>query len=114
LTPKKSRPLQFEYDCYYGDLKGTQYYGKCPDLKIGDKWYEHEGFISKNPKRAFSNMMKDGLIQSCRLIIDRPGLTERYMKRSIRRRIQIGENIQEIWFREEDGSITLFFKNTDG
>lgn len=114
LTPKMTRPSKFEYDCFYGDLKGTQYYGKCPDLKIGDDWYEHEGFVTQNPKRAFANMMKDGLIQASRLIIDRPDLNEHYMKRSIYKRIQDGKNIQEVWFREPDGSLTLFFKRTEG
>lgn len=114
LTPKMTRPSKFEYDCVYGSLRGTAYYGKCPDLKIGDYWYEHEGFTTDNPKRAFSNMMSHGLKQSDRLIIDRPDLTERYMFRSILGRVERGENIQEVWLRNKDGSLELLYKKTDG
>ena len=114
LSPKMTRHSKFEYDCIYSSLKETIYYGKCPDLRIGEHWYEHEGFISSNPKNAFRNMMAHGLIQSDRLIIDRPDLTERYMLRSILGRIKKGENIQEVWLREKDGELTLLYKKTDG
>ncbi len=114
LTPKMSRPPKFKYECIYGDLIGTKFEGKCPDLRIGGKWYEHEGFISDNPKRAFANMINHGLKQSNRIIIDRPDLTERYMSRSIFNRINNGEDIQEIWLRDTDGSLRLLYKKTDG
>lgn len=114
LTPKMTRPAQFEYDCIYGDLKGTKYYGKCPDLKIGNFWYEHEGFVSNNPKRAFNNMLNHGLKQSDRIIIDCPDLTERYMSRSIVNRICNGANITEVLLRNADGSLTGLYKKTDG
>ena len=106
LTPKMTRPATFEYDCVYASLRGTRYEGKCPDLKIGDHWYEHEGFVTTNPKRAFSNMMNDGLKQSDRLIIDRPELTERYMYHSIWRRVnKEGQQITEVWLRNPDGTL---------
>ena len=114
LTPKMSRPQRFVYQNIYHSLMGTLYEGTCPDLLVGDKWYEHEGFISLNPKRAFSNMMNHGLKQSDRLIIDRPDLTERYMMRSIVNRINEGQKITEVWLREKDGSLSLLFKKTDG
>lgn len=114
LTPKMTRPPKFEYDCVYGSLRGTRYDGKCPDLKIGEFWYEHEGFSSDNPKNAFRNMMSHGLKQSDRIIIDRPDLTDRYMYRSILGRVERGENIQEVWIREADGSLSLLYKKTDG
>lgn len=114
LTPKMKRPPEFEYSLYYKSLVGTKYEGKCPDLNIDGKWYEHEGFTSSNPKNAFRNMMRDGLLQSNRLIIDRPELTERYMRRSVLGRIERGEDIKEVWLREKDGSLTLLYKKTDG
>jgi hypothetical protein len=46
------RTSTFNYDGYYGDLKGTVYYGKCPDLKVNGKWYELEGYTSSNPKKC--------------------------------------------------------------
>lgn len=100
LTPKMSRPAKFDYDCVYGSLKGTIYYGKCPDIKIGDSWYEHEGLLSNNPKKAFRNMLNHGLKQSDRLIIDKPNLTDAYMKRVINQRIKDGNAITEIWLLE--------------
>lgn len=114
LTPKMSRPSKFVYQNIYHSLMGTKYEGKCPDLLIDGQWYEHEGFISTNPKNAFRNMMYDGLLQSNRLIIDRPDLTERYMRRSIYGRVNRGENIEEVWLREKDGTLTLLYKKTDG
>lgn len=114
LSPKMTRPAKFDYDCVYGSLKGTPFYGKCPDLEIGEFWYEHEGFTSDNPKRAFNNMMNHGLKQSNRIIIDRPGLTERYMRNSVINRLKLGANIEEVWIRETDGILTLLYKKTDG
>lgn len=114
LTPKMSRHSKFKYECVYASLIGTKYEGKCPDLCIDGVWYEHEGFTSNNPKNAFRNMMRDGLLQSNRIIIDRPDLTERYMRRSIIGRVERGEDIQEVWLRESDGSLTLLYKKTDG
>ncbi len=114
LTPKMSRPPKFQYECIYGSLIDTVYEGKCPDICVNGVWYEHEGFISTNPKNAFRNMMRDGLIQCDRLIIDRPDLTERFMLRSIIGRVKRGEAIKEVWLREKDGTVKLLYKNTDG
>lgn len=110
LTPKMKRPPEFEYSKYYKSLIGTKYEGKCPDLNVDGLWYEHEGFISNNPKNAFRNMIKDGLLQSNRLVIDKPNLTERFMRRGLYNRINNGEDIEEIWLRYQDGEIKLLFK----
>ena len=64
-------------------------------MRVGDLWYEHEGFVSDKPKRAFGNMMKHGLEQSSRIVIDKPKLTERYMRRSIEGRVNRGEDVKE-------------------
>ena len=77
------RPPEFEYSKWYKSLIGTKYEGKCPDLNVDGESYEHEGFISNNPKNAFRNMIKDGLLQSNHLVIDKPNLTERFMKREL-------------------------------
>ena len=109
-----SRPEKFKYECIYSSLVDTKYEGKCPDLLIDGKWYEHEGFVKKKKKNAFRNMLRDGLRQSCRLIIDRPELTMRYMTRSIYNRLKNGEVIEEVWLLNKDGSIDLLYKKTDG
>ena len=98
ITPKFDSPKNCpDYDAIYGSLKGTDYYGKCPDLKVGEVWYEHEGFTTAKPKKAFRNMMTNGLVQCDRLIIEDCGLTDAYMKRVIRNMIANGEQIFEVW-----------------
>lgn len=110
LTPKMSRPKKFVYQNIYHTLMGTKFEGKCPDLQINGLWYEHEGFVSDNPKRAFRNMITHGIKQSDRIIIDRPDLTERYMLRSILGHIETGKDIKEVWLREQDGNLTRLYK----
>lgn len=112
MTPKMTRPPKFEYDCIYGSLRGTRYDGKCPDLKIGGHWYEHEGFVTDNPKRAFSNMINHGMKQSDRIIIDKPNLTDAYMKRVINQRLNDGHNISEVWLNE-NGHLRLLYKKSE-
>lgn len=111
ITPQLSRSSQFDYDSIYGSLRGTAFDGKCPDLKVDDWWYEHEGFISSNPKNAFRNMMKNGLEQSNRIIINAPGLTEAYIKRSIWKRInQDKQDILEVWIKRDKELINIYKK----
>lgn len=109
ITPKMSRPPKFRYECIYGSLIGTRYEGKCPDLCVGGQWYEYEGFTSKNAKRAFSNMLNHGLKQSSRIIIERPELTDAYMKRNINQRVKEGQIIDEVWIKDKS-DIRLFYK----
>jgi len=111
MTPKMSRPPKFLYDCYYKNLRGTQYENKCPDLRVDGVWYEHEGFVSGNPMNAFRNMMNHGLKQASRIIIDQPDLTDAYMKRSIHNRISNGQSIDEVWIRTNDGLRLLYKKS---
>ena len=92
---------------------GTKFEDKCPDLNINGEWVEHEGFISKKPKNAFRNMLNDGLIQSNKLIIDKPELTEAYMKRVIRNRIKEGQDINEIWIFDGKETTLLYKKSED-
>lgn len=109
LTPKLTRFPKFEYARIYGSLIGTKYEGKCPDMLIDGKWYEHEGFTSDNPKNAFRNMLTHGLKQASRLIIEAPELTEAYMKRVIRQRIKEGQEITEIWISNKE-CLSLLYK----
>ena len=54
-------------------------------------------------------MLNNGLEQSDRLIIDKPNLTDAYMKRVIRQRVKDSQTIEEIWIK--DGSeIRLLYK----
>ena len=110
LTPKLTRSPKFEYAKIYGSLIGTKYEGKCPDMLIDGKWYEHEGFTSEKPKNAFRNMLTHGLKQSERIIIDSPNLSEAYMKRVIRQRIKEGQDIKEILIFNNEEICTLYKK----
>ena len=113
MTPKMSRPKKFNYDCIYGSLKGTEFYGKCPDLRVDNIWYEHEGVSTGTGKRAFSNMMKRGLEQSDRLIIDECGLSDRWMRRSAVNRVQQGSPLKELWVRGSGGLRCIYKKQEE-
>ena len=110
LAPKMTRPPLFEYAEIYGLLVGTPYEGKCPDLLIDGDWYEYEGFITNNPKRAFSNMINHGMSQSNKLIIASPSLTYAYMKRVIHQRIKDGHQILEVLLWDGKTIETLYKK----
>lgn len=98
MTPKVDVPYKNPiYDHLYGTLKGTAYYGKCPDLQINEVWYEHEGFSGENPKRSFRNMCNHGFKQSDKIIIEDCGLTDGYMLRSLEGQIKAGTKITELW-----------------
>lgn len=112
MTPKMDVPYKNKaYDTIYGSLKGTPYYGKCPDLNIDGDWYEHEGFVGSNPKRSFRNMCNHGLKQSNRIIIEECGLTDRQMRKSITERIKRGILVEELWIHTATG-LRLYYKNT--
>lgn len=110
LTPKKQWHSEFDYDSIYGSLKGTKYYGECPDLCIGGLWYEHEGFVYSNYKRAFRNMITHGLKKSDRIVIDDPKLSDGYMLRSIYGHIKQGKDISEVWIKDGK-NLRLLYKN---
>lgn len=101
-----------DYDRVFGKLKGTPYYGKCPDLRVNGVFYEHEGFITTNPKRAFNNMMNRGLKQSSFVIVEDAGLTDRYMTKSIIDRVRKLNDVNEVWLRSKE-SIRLVYKKTE-
>ena len=110
MTPKLDVPYKNPaYDMIYGSLKGTPYYGKCPDLQVDGVWYEHEGYSIVNPKTNFSNMMKRGLRQSNRVILEDCGLTDGYMKRNVLVRLSENQVIKEVLVRKGN-EIRVIFK----
>ena len=58
-----------EYETIYASLRGTPYWGKCPDFVVDGVWYEHEGYdetkdFSSHPKKranTFSKMIMRGI-----------------------------------------------------
>lgn len=104
ITPKMSRPQLFKYKCIYGDLIGTKYEGKCPDLLIDGKWYEHEGFIRDNPMRALGNMLKRGYKQSNNIIIEDCNMSDRRIINVVKRRVHYEkQDIKEVWVIRKNG-----------
>lgn len=73
-------------------------------------WYEHEGFVSSNYKRAFRNMITHGLKQSDRIVIDDPELSDGYMLRSIYGHTKQGKDISEVWIKDGK-NLRLLYKN---
>ena len=113
MTPKLNVTYKNPaYDMIYGTLKGTPYYGKCPDLLVDGIWYEHEGFCGVKPKRSFRNMCNHGFKQSNRIIIEDCGLTNGYMLRSIGGQQKAGIKISELWIHR-NGKFKLLYK-TEG
>ena len=112
MPPKLDVPYKNPaYDMIFGSLRGTPYYGKCPDLIVDGVWFEHEGFSGEKPKSSFRNMCNHGFKQSDRIIIEDCGLTDRQMRKSLAERIKKGALVEELWIRNELG-LRLFYKNT--
>lgn len=105
-------PVHFkspEYALVYGPLIGTKYERKCPDLLIDGFYYEYESYVRPWAKRKLSNMITDGLRQSDRIILDnRDGTSFRQIIRSIRARLNINAQIQEVWVYDGDSVIDIF------
>lgn len=109
ITPSFSSPKNCpDYDGIYGTLKGTRYYGKCPDFSVDGVWYEHEGFTSDVPVNALKNMLSHGLAQSSRLVIEDCGLSDRAVLSRINGRLRQGQQIDEVWIHS-DGSVRKIY-----
>ena len=102
-----------EYKEIYGSLIGTIYEHKCPDLKIGELFYEYESFEPPFKKRKIANMISHGAKQSSRIIINNnKGASDRYIKRNIYERLNdknFKQDIDEVWLYEK-GKLRLLFK----
>ena len=48
------------YHEVFGELIGTRYYRKCPDLLVDGEFVEYESYTSDQPKNAFRNMLHNG------------------------------------------------------
>lgn len=116
ITPAFASPENCPaYDNIYGSLKGSPYYGKCPDFSVDGIWYEHEGFTSNVPMNAMKNMLSHGLVQSSRIVIEDAGLSDNAILNRIQSRIRQGQIIDEVWIHS-NGNIRLIYthKNTTG
>ena len=105
ILPRFNSPLKNElYQQLYADLQGTPYWGKCPDFKVGNKFYEHEGFLGDantlSFKEAFkkaTHMLGKGIKQSDKVVIDYTPCDYDSVIRTIEERIKSGQIISEVW-----------------
>lgn len=74
----------------FGELIGTRYYRKCPDLLVDGEFVEYESYSTSQPKNAFRNMLHNGLAQSDRIIIRQCNLTDSYMIQQVYGQIRNG------------------------
>ena len=118
LTDTIGNPI---YEEIYRTLKGTPYWGKCPDFNVNGVWYEHEGYdlkkdLSDPEKRAdtFSLMMRRGIKQSDRIIVEDCYVGRFFAKRNIYNRIHFEHQIiNEVYIRTEFGLELLYKKRED-
>jgi cobalamin biosynthesis Co2+ chelatase CbiK len=119
-TVKLTPSVHFKSDAYrqlYGTLENTPYYRKCPDLKIGNDFYEFESFVPPFKKEKISHMLSHGAKQSSRIIINNTkGASDRYILNNILSRIKdktFNYDIDEMWLYEK-GKTRLLYKKTVG
>lgn len=104
-----------EYASLFAPLEGTIYYRKCPDFKVGNRYFEYETFQPPFKKRKISNMISHGAKQSPYIVIDNnKGASDRYINKVIIDRIKDKNfhfDIREIWVYEK-GKIRLLYKRS--
>lgn len=102
-----------DYDKFFGSLKNSVYYKKCPDLNINGKYYEYEGFSGKWNKKKIGRMISHGAKQSSNIIIkNTKGCTDRFIIKSIHDRLRDKKfkyEINEVWVYEK-GEIRMVYK----
>lgn len=81
----------------FGELIGTRYYRKCPDLLVDGDFVEYESYTTTQPKKALRNMLHNGLAQSDQLIIRKCNLSDSYMSRQLQGCEQKGVPVSQVW-----------------
>lgn len=93
------------YDKVFKGLLGSKYEGKCPDFKVGDYFYELEGFEGEANADKFGKMLARGLKQSSRLVLKDDGSTTNHIKKLIYFAKSRGQLIDEVWVFKNNGEI---------
>ena len=106
------RPVHFKSELYaliFGDLIGTKFERKCPDLIVNGNFYEYESYVRPWTKRKLANMLSDGLKQSDRIIIDnRDGTSSRQILRAVNARLNVNAQIAEVWIYDGDSILDIY------
>ena len=100
------------YHAVFGELIGTRYFRKCPDLLVDGDFVEYESYTTAPPKKAFRNMLHNGLSQSEMIILRHCNLTDGYMFQQIRGQHQNGVPVTRVWIF--DGIDLRLIYNTEG
>ena len=108
ILPKAHHKEPLYKEAFRG-IAGTKYDWKCPDFKVGENYYEHEGYTTNNAVNAFCNMISAGIKQSDRIVIDDCGISRRWAQRYLQTRVQNGDIIKEVWVLERDRRLTRLF-----
>lgn len=117
VMPRSMRgKFEFAYEQLFGELIGTPYEGKTPDLKTVFGFVEVKGYRPGTPgKNALRNMLSDAITQSNKFVLQRhPDWTENFVLKSIENRVRKGKDIQMVWLLEENGDLTPIYKKTEG
>lgn len=95
--------IHFKNELYQKIFKGA-YDKKCPDLNIGNSFYEFESFVGDWNKNKISNMLRKGLKQSNKIIIDIRGgyATDNFINKIAADMIKHNVKISEIWVLENN------------
>jgi hypothetical protein len=120
IAPRFDRTIgNVQYETIYKNLRGTKYWGQCPDYSVDDLWWEHEGFDRtkdlsnpKTVKTTFKNMLSRGIKQSNRIVLEDCGMPDYLMKHLIRMRVfRDHHDIKEVYIRTQTG-LKLVYKTT--
>ena len=102
------------YALVFGNLIGTRYYRKCPDLLVDGLYFEYESYKAPWTKRKVSHMLSSGMKQSSRLIINNnKGASDRHIRKLIQARLHLNAPLDEVWIYEK-GEIRLIYKKQQG
>ena len=104
------------YQEIFSSLINTPFWGKCPDFTMNGIWYEHEGYdetkdLSDRQKKAdtFCKMIKRGVKQSDKIIVEDCGVGRFYARHVIYNRIHLEhQNISEVYIRTDAGLELLY------
>lgn len=113
ILPRISSIKDPKYDIIFSGLRGTEYEGKCPDLRvittIGNKTYvEYESYAKPFSMKKVTKMLSRGAEQASNIIIDVRGTT--VTKKSVRDRIEklkrqksFDKTINSVWIYNGSG-----------
>ncbi|MDR0864884.1 MAG: hypothetical protein LBO74_08130 [Candidatus Symbiothrix sp.] len=113
LIPTEVHYKDAKYKQIFGNLIGTVYERKCPDLIIAGEFYEYESFVPPFSKKKISHMLTQGTQQASRVIINNnKDIEDRYILNNILKRLSdktFKYDIDEVWLYE-NGDVRLIYK----